>query len=168
MPGAAGQAALQARVSELEQQLAAERFKGALLSGQLAAAGALATPWPDDVPPGYGPAEFEATLRSKIEAFEDLDVETVACSAYPCIAVLSYTDLEVEGDWAAAPKEVLGPWLRASGEGVELRSAMKRSLKGDHVTELKLTLTAYDTSNADLAERMRHRLESLDEPLQLP
>lgn len=81
--------ALQARVADLERQLAEAQFTGRLTSGALEAVQGTPVAWPASPPAGARPETFRGRLEAWVADHPGLKVETVDCDEYPCLAMVS-------------------------------------------------------------------------------
>jgi hypothetical protein len=84
-------AQLRAENAELKQKLQEAEFSGAIARGQVASTQGVPSEWPDPVPEGFGPAEFDSKLRAAVAKVPGLAVHDVDCSEYPCLALLTTT-----------------------------------------------------------------------------
>ena len=81
--------ALQARVSELEHQLAEAQFTRSLASGALVAMQGEPVPWPADAPAAARPEGFRANIDAFLADHPDMGMIAIDCDEFPCLAVLS-------------------------------------------------------------------------------
>lgn len=77
---------------QVARELAALKLEHALTLGQLRALGGSASPWPEKLPEGYRPANFEAFVRARVAALPATSVVAIDCDEYPCIAVVRSHD----------------------------------------------------------------------------
>lgn len=77
---------------QVARELAALKLEHALTLGQLRALGGSASPWPEKLPEGYRPANFEAFVRERVAALPAASVVAIDCDEYPCIAVVRSHD----------------------------------------------------------------------------
>jgi hypothetical protein len=79
---------LRARITELETALATSQTVGSFVQGQLVATRGEAVPWPEMVEPGMEPDLFHAAVLDTMDGVQDIEVQDVDCSEYPCLALL--------------------------------------------------------------------------------
>ncbi len=77
-----------AHIADLEQQLTGLKLQHAMEVAQLNSVNGTPQDFPADLPAGYKPAEFEKNIRDAIKGNPDVDVLSVNCDEYPCIAIL--------------------------------------------------------------------------------
>ncbi|MCB9674017.1 MAG: hypothetical protein H6737_02815 [Alphaproteobacteria bacterium] len=82
-------ARLQAENDALREALHTSQFEGAVAKGQLEAHQGAPIPWPDKVPAGMEPDAFEAGLRKVLETHPDMELLSLDCGEFPCVAVLT-------------------------------------------------------------------------------
>lgn len=158
-PDAADPEVLRDRVAELEEQLAARDFEGAIQRGRIAAVEGLPQAWPEDLPPQLLARNFEGSLRDSIAGQEDLEILEVNCDEYPCYAI-------IEGDPAAMGPGVKpgGGALQAWAEGVDGEVGLWNmvSVLGGPEGEVGLlgvSLIAGGEADDDLSTRLRYRMD---------
>lgn len=88
-------AAAQARIHDLEHQLAVAQLSAGLTRGALEAHEGKPQPWPTDAPAAYQPDAFRAKLDAAVRTVPDASVVDVDCDEFPCVVVLATTS---EGD----------------------------------------------------------------------
>jgi hypothetical protein len=86
-------------IDRLEQELDSVSTDRGLAENRVVALEGKPQPWPEDLPKGYSPEEFRATLTEALASQEGAELVDIDCSEYPCIAVL---DLPTEGGPQAA------------------------------------------------------------------
>ncbi|MEQ1569346.1 MAG: hypothetical protein ABMA64_27160, partial [Myxococcota bacterium] len=88
-PAAEQAAWLQAENDRLRQELENARLEGAVARGQVTQTQGVESRWPAQVPAGFAPAEFEANVRAAVAKVPELQVESIDCAEYPCVATFS-------------------------------------------------------------------------------
>ncbi len=151
--------ALRERVAELEQELEALEFQGAVQRGRLAAVEGSSQPWPEDLDQALQPSAFQASLDAAVIGREDLELLEVNCDEFPCYAVLrSHSE---HPEWA----HEVGPAMKdavigeAEGDfGLWNAAVASRSDAG----ELRLvgfSIIPSEQSGDDLRTRLDYRAE---------
>ncbi len=85
------------RITELEHELAGLKLQHAFAEGQLNSVNGAPQEFPADLPPAYGPAEFERNVRAGLRGVPGVDLLSMNCEEYPCIAILRTSD--TGDDW---------------------------------------------------------------------
>lgn len=152
--------ALEAELMEAKRALGEQRFATALLEGQLKAGQGEPVPWPvDGVPADFRPDVFEARLAEKIAGIDDLEIDRVDCSEYPCLATLHHTGDAETMEWAEQALAELKPWFDSSWEQASL-TANNSGFEIDGQRESFMTLGVHGSpDDAVLDERLRWRMD---------
>lgn len=160
-------ARLRGQVIELQDQLEAARFSGAVASGQLEAHVGSPQAWPTDLPEGFTPQAMAARVEQVLEAHGDtLALTEMDCSEYPCITVFQPPAGVATDDWHDLAK----PALEALGAELEAGLSVYASkFKGDEgeAALMGVVLTPPDAGGRDteLGARTKYRSTTLMEEL---
>lgn len=104
-------------LDRLERENARLEQENAMVLGSLSTNQGQPMAWPDDLPTALGPDAFRTSVRQTLIVLPDVDLVTVDCSEYPCLAVVQTHDHEP--GWE---QTVLGPaQTMADGMGGQLR-----------------------------------------------
>lgn len=79
---------LEARVSALEEELAAARFEQQVASGRLTAHEGEPQEWPEGLPEAFTAGPYEQALAEAFEGAEGMELVEVDCSEFPCLAIV--------------------------------------------------------------------------------
>lgn len=96
-PGTKDLASAQARIHELERQLAVAKLDAGLSHGAVEAHEGKAQPWPPNAPAAYKPEAFRARLEAAVRTVPGAAIAEVDCDEFPCVAVLATTS--TADDW---------------------------------------------------------------------
>lgn len=140
---------LEGENERLRGALAQSQLEGALARGQVAQATGSPFPWPADVPPGFAPEDFEASIRAAAAKHPELRVEEIDCGEFPCM--VSFTG----GD----ARTLAGGVERDGGEWV-MASVTDRGDEPTTVSVLAFIPPGYE-ENPDLQVRMEWRGKAL-------
>ncbi len=162
----ASPALLQARIAELEGQLAAARLGGRMAQARVEAHEGAPQPWPEDLPPAWAPAAFESTLRAAIDA-EGMAAQllSIDCSEFPCLALIE-ADPEASEDARFDDVKALIDRLKGNEELGEaaamLQGMVTRDDEGDHAVA-GLALAPPERLDPELQSRLNYRLREAGE-----
>lgn len=164
---AESRAELQAEIASLKEELAKERFAGALVRGQLKAGQGEPVDWPDaGVPDDFTQGRFEASLREQLaqEGFEHLALTDVDCSEYPCLASLRYTGPDEGMEWGQDALERFDPWIGGNFPNANV-SASHSGFRTDDQNERFMVLGVHDAGAEGVDDRVRWRMNQMVELL---
>ncbi|NOY26490.1 MAG: hypothetical protein GXP62_11510 [Oligoflexia bacterium] len=126
-------------LDRLERENARLEQENAMVRSSLAAKQGPPMAWPDDLPPALGADAFPSSVRQALADLPNVDLVTVDCSEYPCLAVV-LTHSQDPG-WE---QTVLGPaQMMADGMDGELRLVGMEDADGP-VTQLSFTVLPTD------------------------
>jgi anti-sigma factor RsiW len=155
-------AELQARIAHLEQALAASEAVAAISRGQLALAqGGDPVPWPTSTAEALQPEAFRASLDAFAAEQEGLEVVTVDCDEYPCVALVRLDDADAE------LRDVLQPHLDqlvdSMGGGAVSVSASNHAWDDQEVQLVGFAIAEPDQMGpgSELGKRIQYRSELL-------
>ena len=80
------------RIADLEHELAGLKLQHAFQQAQLNSANGTAAEFPENLPAAYRPEEFERNIRAALQGAPGVDLMSMNCEEYPCIAILRTTD----------------------------------------------------------------------------
>lgn len=154
--GASGSA--DGRVAELESELADLRLRYAMVKGQLD--GRLGQPmeFPEGLPPGYRPGDFEPRARAIADEVPGTELVRTECDEYPCVAY--YKSTSGDSNWGTTLGQVLS---RVYGEQAGIFQMGLRIEDEGQVAALA-AVAVIPTDEAELAEAVRARLSPRVEP----
>lgn len=123
-------------------------------------------PWPEDLPPAWAPAAFEANLRSPVEAGGMTDqLLSVDCSEFPCLALIEAAP-DASEDARFDDVHALIERLKADGALGEaaamLQGMVTRDDEGEHAVA-GLALAPPDQLDPELQARLGYRLREAGE-----
>lgn len=127
--------AAQARIRDLESQLAAAKLDAGLSHGALTTHEGTPQRWPDDASAPFRPDAFRARLEEAVRGVPGAAIAEVDCDEFPCVAALA-TVSEAE-DWA----DSLG--------------AVQKSMSADpRFGAVGVTAMAQETNDGELQHRL--------------
>lgn len=158
--------ALQAELASLEQELATERFAGAVARGQLRAEQGEVSEWPAGVSEALTEARVREALVPELEALEGFSVADIDCYEFPCVVALAYDGDDPTLEWGRPVGDVVEAW---SGEALENADiSMNQSIfRDDDGTDARFVILAVDdgSGGAGVEERTAWRMGQLGERL---
>lgn len=150
--------------AELASEVERLRFENELLRGQLALHEGVPAPWPDALPEALRRDRFAAHAKDVVEGVEGLELLSVDCSEFPCLAVLTAVD--------PSDEEGLKEDLRAFSEGLgapvdgprrNLVSVARNESEAGSSVLAVLSILPGEEADAGLQERIRQRTSALEE-----
>lgn len=157
---------LRAELAAVKAELEQVRVLGVVAEGQLVATRGEPVPWPSSVLPGLLPDALQASVLDALDAVDQIALEDLDCSEYPCLALLRVDAAEplvhdlvtpvVDAVTQGVPGATVSVWshhFRGAGGGVSLVSfavAPSKDLHRDGVVGVRLAYRA-DTLATDHA-----------------
>ncbi len=146
--------AVQARITELEQQVAALQFEQALTRGQLRTVAGEPSVWPENLPENLKPAGFETALREAFSA-DRFAIDEVDCEEFPCVVTLLSKEA---GDLAGEElQQAIEDFARATAGERSHAVVMSRDDNGQVVGGF--AIIPDDHWSEDIGVRARYRTE---------
>jgi len=157
---------LSGELAEARQALAEAAFEGAMTRGQLQAMQGVPSDWPDDVASTFGPDDFEAELRNRIDGIDDVSIADVDCSEYPCMAAIEYTGGGDGDDWSDSIEEAVGAWANEHlGEKVSMSVNQSRFKSDDGDHRFMIFGAHHSDRDSDVGVRLGYRMDGLVDEL---
>ena len=171
-PGPERDAALEARVEELQAELAdiegeleTERFGAALMRGQLKAEQGEVSEWPDDVADALTEAGLRQDLVPQLEGLGGFSVAELDCYEFPCVVALRYEGDDDSLEWGRPVGDVVGDWAEGALDNANI--SMNQSIfRDDEGPESRFVLFSVDDGSVEgLGDRTKWRMDQLGEQL---
>ena len=158
-------ARLQADLEALQAQLGQARFTGAVASGQLEAHVGVPQDWPDDLDPALQPDAMRARAQAVADAHEGVELVEVDCSEYPCITILSPTEMsEAWTDQLRPAAEALAEGLSDVGLSVSASNFSDGDVSAGYFGVVVAPSEDADR-NSEVGTRTHYRADALMEEL---
>lgn len=117
--------AARADLAAAEAALGEARLGATVAQGQLAFERGEPVPWPDDLPDGFRPAAYEATVRAEVAKIPGATLLDLDCAEFPCIAIIQSPS--TEPGWP----EHLRPITDALAAGARVNTSLSASQWND-------------------------------------
>ena len=159
-------AALRRENAQLQEELDGLRFEAKMARGQLARVVGEPAEWPDNPPAALSPETFESTLKEMLEGREGVELVSVDCSEYPCVARLSSDDFEGRGDpFTEELGERFGTALGEDMGGMLVMAGESEGEDGElHPSVIGLAVLPSEDPDGSLQKRAAMRVqEAMDE-----
>ncbi len=158
---------LTAERDALVQALSTSKFEGAMVKGQLAAHQGEPIGWTDDIPKRFHPAAVEAGIESFLADHEDVELSSLDCSEFPCIATFQPLHPGDATDPMAAARTLPSEYAKALfGEGSQVMASVAQADgEGlDPTTMISVAaVPAEGFENEDWQTRTQYRTQNITE-----
>jgi ferric-dicitrate binding protein FerR (iron transport regulator) len=158
---------LEQELTEAKQALAESEFAGALTRGQLQALQGTPSPWPDDVAPALAPEAFRAGLEARLaELGDDVEIASVDCDEYPCVAAIQKVGDADDSDWNDRLRDSVSGWLQTEiPEDLSVSVNTSRFTDGDRVEQYVIFGAHQGERDSDVGRRTEFRIDAVVDEL---
>ncbi len=153
------------RIAALEAELTGLKLQRALQQAQLNGVNGTPVQFPANLPAAFSPAEFERNVRDGLRGKPGVELLSMNCEEYPCIAVLRTSN--TGADWGQ-DLSALGSSIRdeAYGEdaGIHEDSELRHGPDGD-LRVMAFSTTAPGSEDENTGTRRAYRVKQLMDAL---
>jgi len=161
--GSRSVAELEDENAQLREELDALTFELKATQGQLAAYGAVATDWPDDLPEGFRPDPFSDWAEELVADIPGYSLAEVDCTEFPCLVVVQAdadapTKADGSVDWKVAAEAMQGENPPGVADGDKTSTGIS-IMEMDNDGERTGLMVMYTAPEGHIDDSVKGRLE---------